>query len=75
MCIRDSFGALAAFGIGNMTQSNAIAQVLNTYFNVPHLATGIALAVLVGAVVIGGLKSIVKVTEILVPFMLSLIHI
>lgn len=63
------FGALAAFGIGNMTQSNAIAQVLNTYFNVPHLATGITLAVLVGAVVIGGLKSIVKVTEILVPFM------
>jgi AGCS family alanine or glycine:cation symporter len=63
------FGALAAFGIGNMTQSNAIAQVLNTYFNVPHLATGITLAVLVGAVVIGGLKSIVKVTEVLVPFM------
>ena len=63
------FGALAAFGIGNMTQSNSIAQVLDTYFGVPTLVSGIVVAILVGVVVIGGLKNIVKVTEKLVPFM------
>lgn len=63
------FGALAAFGIGNMTQSNSIAQVMDTYFGVPTLVSGIVVAVLVGVVVIGGLKNIVKVTEKLVPFM------
>lgn len=62
-------GAIAALGIGNMTQSNSIAQVLNTYFGVPNLASGIVIAVLVGVVIIGGLKNIVKVTEKLVPIM------
>jgi AGCS family alanine or glycine:cation symporter len=63
------FGALAALGIGNMTQANAISQVMETYFNVPTTVSGLAIVVLVGAVIIGGLKSIVRVTEILVPFM------
>lgn len=63
------FGALAAFGIGNMTQSNSIAVAMETSFNIPPLAMGIIVAIAAGAVVIGGLKRIAQVTELLVPFM------
>lgn len=63
------FGALAAFGIGNMTQSNSIAIAMETSFNIPPLAMGIIVAIAAGAVVIGGLKRIAQVTELLVPFM------
>ncbi|MCL2058001.1 MAG: sodium:alanine symporter family protein [Oscillospiraceae bacterium] len=63
------FGALAAFGIGNMTQSNAIAQSLLETFNIPVLATGIAISIFCALVIIGGIKRIATVTEKLVPFM------
>ena len=63
------FAALAAFGIGNMTQSNSIATALKISFNIPPLVTGIVLAVGAGVVLIGGLKRIAQVTELLVPFM------
>lgn len=63
------FGALAAFGIGNMTQSNSIAAAMNTTFNISPLVMGIIVAVATGLVVIGGLKRIAQVTELLVPFM------
>jgi len=63
------FGALAAFGIGNMTQSNAIAGSLESTFSIPPLATGIVIAALTALVIIGGIKRIASVTEKLVPFM------
>lgn len=63
------FAAFACFGIGNMTQSNSIASTLNTTFHVPTSITGIVLCVIVAAVVLGGLKNISRVTEMLVPFM------
>lgn len=63
------FGGLACFGTGNMVQSNSVAQVMKTSFGISPKITGIALAILVGIVIIGGLKNIVKVTSILVPFM------
>jgi AGCS family alanine or glycine:cation symporter len=63
------FGALAAFGIGNMVQSNSIAESLQVTFNIPKLWTGIALAAFAAMVVIGGIKRIGSVTEKLVPFM------
>lgn len=63
------FGALAAFGIGNMTQSNSIAAAMNTTFNISPLVMGIIVAVAAGLVVIGGIKRIAQVTELLVPFM------
>ncbi|MBU5425275.1 sodium:alanine symporter family protein [Tissierella pigra] len=63
------FGALAAFGIGNMVQSNSIAESLQVTFNIPKLWTGIFLAVFAAIVVIGGIKRIGQVTEIFVPFM------
>jgi len=61
-------GALAAFGIGNMTQANSVAIGL-TEFNVPRLFTGILLTLAVGLVTIGGLKRIAHVAVLCVPFM------
>jgi len=66
------FGALAAFGIGNMVQSNSVAASLKESFNVPPLATGIVLAVLTALVILGGIKRIGAVTERLVPFMAAI---
>ncbi len=63
------FGALAAFGIGNMTQANSVAAVLEANFGVNKLISGIVIAAATAAVVLGGLKRIVQVTEKLVPFM------
>lgn len=63
------FGSLAAFGIGNMVQSNSIAAALNTTFKIPNVVTGIVLAVATALVILGGLKRIATVTEMLVPFM------
>lgn len=63
------FAAVAAFGIGNMVQSNSMADALNANFNVPFWATGLVTMVFVGLVVIGGIKSIGRVTGFIVPFM------
>ncbi|MBV0932928.1 sodium:alanine symporter family protein [Marinobacterium sp. A346] len=63
------FGACAGFGIGNTVQANSVADVLHANFGVPVLATGIVIAVLVGAVLIGGIKRIGQVAGALVPFM------
>lgn len=63
------FGALAAFGIGNMVQSNSVAAALEFSFGVPKLATGLILAGISAVVILGGIKRIGQVTERLVPFM------
>ena len=63
------FGAFAALGIGNMVQANSMADVLNSTFGMPHLWTGIILAVLVGVVTLGGIKRIANVCGTLVPVM------
>ncbi|MEK8018341.1 MAG: sodium:alanine symporter family protein [Candidatus Parabeggiatoa sp.] len=62
-------GMLAGFGIGNTVQANSVADVLNSNFNVPTWATGITLAVLVGLVLIGGIRWIAEVVGKLVPIM------
>ena len=62
------FGALAAFGIGNMVQSNAVAEGMG-HFGVPRWATGLVLVVAVGLVTVGGIKRIARVAEFCVPFM------
>ena len=62
-------GALAGFGIGNMVQSNSVAEAVQASFGVPNWITGIALAVFTGMVIIGGIKSIGKVTGYMVPIM------
>lgn len=63
------FGAIAGFGIGNMVQSNSVADAIQTTFNIPPLASGIALAILTALVILGGIKSIGRVTGFLVPIM------
>ncbi|WP_053217211.1 alanine/glycine:cation symporter family protein [Virgibacillus senegalensis] len=63
------FGAVAAFGIGNMVQANSVADVLETSFSIPTWITGVILTVLVFLVIIGGIKSIGKVTSFFVPIM------
>jgi AGCS family alanine or glycine:cation symporter len=63
------FGAAAGFGIGNTVQSNSVAHALETSFAIPTWATGAALFVLAGAVVLGGVRRIARVAEMLVPFM------
>ena len=68
------FAGIAVFGIGNSTQSNAISGVLRQNFNISPLLTGVILSVICAIVIVGGINSITKVTEKLVPFM-SLIYI
>ncbi|HHW97181.1 MAG: alanine/glycine:cation symporter family protein [Myxococcota bacterium] len=63
------FTAFAAFGIGNMVQANAITSMANESMGVPTWASGIVITILTAVVVLGGLRSIAKVCETLVPFM------
>ena len=63
------FGGIAGFGIGNMVQSNSIAEVMNASFGVSPWVSGIVMAVLTGFVLLGGVKRIGAVAEKLVPFM------
>jgi len=64
------FTALAAFGIGNMTQANAVAQILHTQMAIPTWVSGIVLLTLTAIVILGGIKSIGRFTSFLVPFMI-----
>ena len=63
------FTALASFGIGNTVQANAIATVANETYHIDPVLTGVAVCLLAGAVVLGGVKSIARVCGLLVPFM------
>lgn len=63
------FGCVAAFGAGNTVQANSIADVLQADFNVPAWLTGLILMVLVGLVLIGGVRRIGRVAAALVPAM------
>lgn len=66
------FCLLASFGIGNMTQVNTIATNMESAFSIPKIVTGIVVMLLVGLVVVGGLKRIAAVTEKIVPVMVLL---
>ncbi|HOG81214.1 MAG: Amino-acid carrier protein AlsT [Deltaproteobacteria bacterium ADurb.Bin151] len=61
--------AFAAFGIGNMVQANSISSLMQETFNVSPWVTGIIMTILIAIVILGGIKSIAKVCEKLVPFM------
>jgi AGCS family alanine or glycine:cation symporter len=63
------FASVAAFGIGNMVQSNSVADALESTFGVPFWVSGVVLAFVTGLVILGGIKSIARVTGLLVPFM------
>ena len=75
-----AFGVLAVFGTGNATQVNTIVQAINApllnygllseaYLGTTNLIIGIALAIIVALILLGGIKRIGKVTEKLVPIM------
>jgi alanine or glycine:cation symporter, AGCS family len=63
------FGAIGAFGGGNMLQANSVADVMKSSFSVDPFWTGLILALLTGLTLLGGIKSIGKVAGFLVPFM------
>ena len=61
---------VAALGIGNSVQSNSLAATMNLAFGLPPFVTGIMLAILVGLVIIGGIKRIGEVAGKIVPLMI-----
>lgn len=61
--------ALAAFGIGNMVQANSVSDSVRNTFGVAPAFTGIVLAAVAAAVILGGIKRIGEVAEFLVPAM------
>ncbi|SDJ49749.1 alanine/glycine:cation symporter family protein [Salimicrobium halophilum] len=63
------FGAIAAFGIGNMVQANSVSDAMAETFSVPTWITGVLLLVFAGLVLLGGIKSIGRVTAFFVPIM------
>ncbi len=63
------FTAIAAFGIGNTVQANAIATLADETYGIPTYATGIVVCALTAAVILGGIKSIARVCTMFVPFM------
>ncbi|HKQ33012.1 MAG TPA: sodium:alanine symporter family protein, partial [Thermodesulfobacteriota bacterium] len=65
------FASLATFGIGNMVQSNSVADAMQTAFSIPPWISGLVMCVATGLVIVGGIKSIAKATSAIVPFMLT----
>jgi AGCS family alanine or glycine:cation symporter len=61
--------SVAAFGIGNMVQANSVADSLRATFGLSPSVTGIVMAILAAAVILGGIRRIGEVTEVLVPVM------
>lgn len=63
------FGVVASFGIGNMVQSNSVAAAMESSLNIPPYVSGMIIAGLTALVILGGIKSIAKVTSKIVPVM------
>lgn len=63
------FAVVASFGIGNMTQANSIASALNETFRFPVSVIGIVITVLALLIIVGGIKTISKVSSVVVPVM------
>ena len=63
------FAVIASFGIGNLTQANSISTALNATYNIPFSITGIVITVLALLIILGGIKSISKVSQVVVPIM------
>lgn len=63
------FTAIAAFGIGNTVQANSIASLVHETFHISPWISGAVITLFTGLVILGGIRSISKVCEKLVPFM------
>ncbi|ADD27227.1 alanine/glycine:cation symporter family protein [Meiothermus ruber] len=66
------FTAIAAFGIGNLSQSGAVGAALAQEFNVPPAVTGLLVALLVGILLAGGIRSVARFAQMIVPLKLVL---
>ena len=64
-----AFTVISALGSGNLPQSNSLASGVEETFGVPTFVTGLVMALLLGAVIIGGIRRIAAVTSTIVPFM------
>jgi AGCS family alanine or glycine:cation symporter len=64
------FASIAAFGIGNGVQSNEVGNALRASFGIEPRVTQAVLALLVGIVILGGIRSIARVSSALVPVMI-----
>lgn len=64
ICLILSFGL-----VFNAVQANSIADAMQGAFGVPKIGVGIALAILAGIIILGGIRSIARVAEVVVPFM------
>lgn len=62
----------ASFGIGNMTQANAISGAMLASFSVPVWVSGIISAVIVALIIVGGLRRIASITQLTIPLMSAL---
>jgi len=63
------FGMCAAFGIGNTVQANSVADELLSHYDIPTWITGLTLALITAAVILGGIQRIAQVAGKVVPFM------
>lgn len=63
------FAVVASFGIGNMTQANSISSSMKETWSVPTWVTGVVITILALAIIVGGIKTISKVSSVVVPFM------
>ncbi len=63
------FAVIASFGIGNMTQANSISTAVNSTFGIPVWVLGIIITALAFIIIVGGIKSISKVSQVIVPLM------
>lgn len=68
-CLYAIFAVLASFGMGNMTQSNSIASSFKETFGISEAKTGLIVTILVILIVLGGIRSISKITLYMVPCM------
>lgn len=67
-----AFAAIASFGIGCGTQINAIAEIIEnnvTFLHIPRIVIGLVFGAITAVVIIGGIQSIARLCEKLVPFM------
>lgn len=63
------FTVAASFGIGNMTQANSISEALSNSFDVPPKVTGLVIMALSMVIILGGIETISRVSQIIVPVM------
>lgn len=63
------FAVIASFGIGNLTQANSISESVHSTFGISDTIVGATVTILALLIIVGGIKSISKVSQVVVPLM------